>query len=344
MKGILSMLAAAAAALALLSPAAAGERKADIVVAQDGTGDFTTVQDAIDAAPDYEHDYYTLILVKEGTYRERVTVPHNKTRIILRGEGAGKTRIVYGMYATMLWPGTDRKVGTSGSATMYIHANNIVVEDLSIENDAGEGKQIAQAVAVSINGDRVFFHRVSFICNQDTLYTHGQYCRNGWAVRNYFLDCYIEGTTDFIFGPATALFENCEIKSKKDSYVTAASTPKEFRYGYVFRNCRFTAAPGITRCYLGRPWGAYAKTVIIDCEIGAHILPEGWHDWEKEGKPDTKKNSFYAEYGNHGPGAALDGRVKWSHRLSARKAGKYTFENVMLDPSDTDIWDPLNIR
>lgn len=330
--------------LAALSPSLAFGRTADIIVSQDGSGDFSSVQDAIDAAPDYEHGYFTIILIKSGTYRERVTVPHNKTRLIIRGEGAGKTRIVYGLSAKMKWPGTDRNVGTSGSATMYIHANNIVVEDLTVENDAGEGKEIGQAVAVSINGDRVFFHRVSFIGNQDTLYTHGQYCRNGWAARNYFLNCYVEGTTDFIFGPATAMFENCEIRSKKDSYITAASTLKEFRHGYVFRNCRFTAGEGVTKCYLGRPWGAYAKTIIIGCELGSHILPEGWHDWEKEGKPDTKKNSYYAEYGNSGPGASLSGRVKWSHKLTARKAARYTFENVMLDPHDSDIWDPLNIQ
>ncbi len=286
--------------LAALSPSLAFGRTADIVVSQDGSGDFSSVQDAIDAAPDYEHGYFTIILIKSGTYRERVTVPHNKARLIIRGEGAGRTRIVYGLSAKMKWPGTDRNVGTSGSATMYIHANNIVVED--------------------------------------------QYCRNGWAARNYFLDCYVEGTTDFIFGPATAMFENCEIRSKKDSYITAASTLKEFRYGYVFRNCRFTAGEGVTKCYLGRPWGAYAKTIIIGCELGSHILPEGWHDWEKEGKPDTKKNSYYAEYGNSGPGASLSGRVKWSHKLTARKAARYTFENVMLDPHDSDIWDPLNIE
>ena len=315
----------------------------DIVVSPDGHGDYMTVQEAIDAVPDYSHSEITSILVRKGVYREQVTIPHNKFRIRIKGEQADSTVITFGKYARQTWPGRDLEVGTSGSATIYIHASYITFEDLTFENSAGEGKDISQAVAVFTDGDFLFFKGCRFLGNQDTLYTYGRYGKDGGIKRNYFLDCYIEGTTDFIFGPSVAWFEGCTIFSKKNSYVTAASTLKGQPYGYVFHRCRLTAAPGVEKCYLGRPWGAYAKTVFLDCELGAHILPEGWHDWEKPGKPDTKKNSFYAEYGSTGPGARGP-RVKWAKRLSARQAAAYTFEKVMYQEQDGKVWDPFNNR
>ena len=289
-----------------------------IVVSPDGHGDYMTVQEAIDACPDYSHSEITDILVRKGIYQEEVNIPHSKFRLHIVGEDAQNTVITYGKYAEQLWPGRDFKVGTSGSATLYIHASYITFENLTFENTAGEGKQIGQAVAVFTDGDFLFFKGCRFLANQDTLYTYGRYGKNGGIKRNYFLDCYFEGTTDFIFGPSIAYFEGCHIHSKKNSYVTAASTLEGQKYGYVFRNCRLTADPGIDKCYLGRPWGAYARTVFIDCELGPHIVAEGWHDWEKPGKPDTKKNSYYAEYGSTGPGARGP-RVKWAHTLKPRQ-------------------------
>ena len=254
------------------------------------------------------------------------------------GDGAEKTIVRAGKFARQHWPAAGFEVGTSGSATMFICADDVILEDLTVENCAGEGKGIEQAVALLTNGDRILLRRCRFIGNQDTVYTYGRWAEDGGIMRVCFADCYIEGTTDFIFGPSIAWFQDCTIHSKKNSYVTAASTLKGQKYGYVFKNCRLTAAEGVEKCYLGRPWGAYAKTVFIDCELGAHILPEGWHDWEKPGKPDSKKNSFYAEYGSTGPGAvgkASSGksgssasRVKWSHTLSASKAALYNPEKV----------------
>ena len=322
--------------------AAAGDGHYDIVVSKDGSGDYLTVQEAVNAAPDYLHDDITEILVREGVYEEMVTIPHNKCRLHICGEGAERTVIQFGKYAQQSWPGTDIKVGTSGSATMYIHASHVTLEGLTVANTAGSGKEIAQAVALFTNGDFLFFKDCRFIGNQDTVYTYGRYSKDGGIVRNYFLDCYIEGTTDFIFGPSIAFFDNCVIHSKKNSFVTAASTLKGQKNGYVFKGCTLTADPGVTTCYLGRPWGAYAKTVFIECEIGGHIVPEGWHDWEKPGKPDTRKNSFYAEYGCTGPGASLSGRVKWAHVLSPRQALEYTFEKVMFQPEDGIMWDPYD--
>ncbi len=314
-----------------------------IVVSADGHGDYMTVQEAVNAIPDYSHSEITDVLIRKGVYKEEVTIPHTKFRVHFKGEDAESTIITFDKYAKKLWPGRDFPIGTSGSATIYIHASYITFEDITFENSAGEGKDIAQAVAVFTDGDFLFFNRCRFIGNQDTLYTYGRFGKEGGIKRNYFLDCYIEGTTDFIFGPSIAWFEGCTIHSKKNSYVTAASTLPGQQWGYVFHKCTLTAAPGIDKCYLGRPWGAYAKTVFIDCELGSHILPEGWHDWEKEGKPNTKKNSFYAEYGNHGPGAApKSARVKWAHTLSAKEAAKYTFENVMYQEQDGIRWNPFD--
>ena len=315
----------------------------DIVVDQTGHGDYMTVQEAIDAVPNYSHEKITTILIKAGTYKEAIDIPHTKFRMKIMGQGADKTILTYDRYAEQLWPDNDFKVGTSGSASIYIHSSYVTFEDITFENTAGEGKEIGQAVAVFTDGDFLFFHRCRFIGNQDTLYTYGRFGKEGGIKRNYFLDCYIEGTTDFIFGPSIAYFENCHIHSKKNSYVTAASTLQGQKYGYVFKNCKLTADPGIDKCYLGRPWGAYAKTVFIGCELGPHIVADGWHDWEKEGKPDTKKNSYYAEYQNVGPGAKGP-RVYWAHTLTAEEAAEYTFEKVMYQAEDGIVWNPYNNR
>lgn len=325
----------------------------DIVVSPDGHGDYMTVQEAINAVPDYSHGKVTTILVKAGTYYGQVSIPHSKFRIHIKGEGAENTVITYDKYAEKLWPDSDMKIGTSGSATMYIHSSYVTLEDLTVENTSGEGKGIGQAVALFTDGDFIFVHRCSLVGNQDTLYTYGRFGKDGGIKRNYYLDCYIEGTTDFIFGPSICLFENCTIHSKKNSYVTAASTLQGQKYGYVFRGCTLTAEPSVTKCYLGRPWGAYAKTVFIDCELGGHILPAGWHDWEKPGKPDTKKNSFYAEYNCSGPGsvgkvstsqAVKAGREKWAHQLTDRQVEEYTFDKVMYQENDGIKWNPYDNR
>ena len=315
----------------------------DIVVSPDGHGDYMTVQEAVNAIPDYSHEKITTVFIRNGVYEEEVTIPHTKFRVHFKGEDAQKTVLTFGKYAKQFWPGRDFTVGTSGSASIYIHASYITFENMTFENSAGEGKDIGQAVAVFTDGDFLFFKNCRFLGNQDTLYTYGRFGKFGGIKRNYFLDCYIEGTTDFIFGTSIGYFENCTIHSKKDSYVTAASTLEGQKYGYVFKNCRLTAAEGVTKCYLGRPWGAFAKTVFIDCELGGHIVPEGWHDWEKEGKPDTRKNSYYAEYRSSGPGARGP-RVPWSHILTAAQAADYTFEKVMYQKEDGIKWNPYDNR
>ena len=323
-------------------PAIAGHLvRYHIVVSADGHGDYMTVQEAVNAIPDYSHQEITTVLIRKGVYKEEISIPHSKFRVHFKGEDAENTILTFDKYARKMWPGRDFPMGTSGSASVYIHASYITFEDITFENSSGEGKEIGQAVAVFTDGDFLFFNRCRFLGNQDTLYTYGRFGKSGGIKRNYFKDCYIEGTTDFIFGPSIAYFEGCEIRSKKNSYVTAASTLEGQKYGYVFVGCRLTADEGIDKCYLGRPWGAYAKTVFIGCELGSHILPEGWHDWEKDGKPNTKENSYYAEFRNFGPGARGP-RVGWSHQLTEKEAGEYSFGKVMYQEADGIVWDPYN--
>ena len=317
-------------------------RARSFTVAQDGSGDFLTVQEAVNACPDYSHKVITTIYIKAGLYRECVTIPHTKFRLHFIGEGAEKTVISWNKYARGCWPGTEDKIGTSGSASVYIHSSYVTFEDIGFENTAGEGEAIGQAVAVFTDGDFLYFKRCRFIGNQDTLYTYGKYGKHGGVKRNYYLDCYIEGTTDFIFGPSVCWFERCTLHSKKNSYITAASTFPGQKWGYVFHRCTLTAAPGVDACYLGRPWGAFARTVFLECEMGAHIRPEGWRNWNKPDKPNTEANCYYAEWGNTGPGASTARRVWWARQLTDEQAAEYTFANVMYQPQDGIVWDPEN--
>lgn len=169
------------------------------------------------------------------------------------------------------------------------------------------------------------FINCRFLGNQDTIYTGSE------GARLLFTNCYIEGTTDFIFGPSTALFEYCELHSKRDSYITAASTPQNIEFGYVFKNCKLTAAPGVKKVYLGRPWRPYAATAFINCEFGNHIRPEGWHNWKN---PENEKTARYAEFGNTGEGAKTGGRVAWAEQLTKKEVLKYTPENIFKEDSN----------
>lgn len=299
----------------------------DFVVAKDGSGDFFTVQEAVNAAPDYCKQDETTIYIKDGIYEEKVTVPTNKQRLHLIGQSAENTVITWSDYAKKIGP-TGYELGTSATSTVFLYASDFLAENLTIENASGEGKDIAQACAITIDGDRVAFINCRFLANQDTVYTYGK------GQRQYFRNCWIEGTTDFIFGASTCWFEDCTILSKKNSYITAASTPENEDFGYVFNNCRIIHNEDATKVYLGRPWRSFAKTVFINCELGDHILPEGWHNWNK---PYAEKTAFYAEYGSKGPGASSErDRVKWSHSLKDKDLKKYTPENVLRCGSEQD--------
>lgn len=305
--------------LPVLLLSAAQKPKQLLIVAQDGTGDYTTIQEAIYAIRDYTPIPIT-VFIKNGTYKEKLIIPTWKCDITLIGENADSTIITYDDYAgkEMVYFGDSiAKMGTFRTHTMLVAGHRITLENLTIENTAG---RVGQAVALHTEGDQIVVRNCRLKGNQDTLFTGDE------KSRVYFEDCYIDGTTDFIFGPAICWFENCQIHSKQNSYVTAASTARENPFGYVFHNCRLTAADGVNKVYLGRPWRAYAAVVFIDCELGGHIRSEGWENWRN---PENEKTARYAEYGNHGEGAATDKRVVWCRQLSKKEARKYTRENVL---------------
>ena len=207
------------------------------------------------------------------------------------------------------------EMSTSGSSTAYIYAPDFYAENITFANTAG---RVGQAVACFIEGDRVYFKHCRFIGNQDTLYTYGK------ESRQYYEDCYVEGTVDFIFGWSTVVFRNCEIHSVGDGYVTAPATDKGKKYGYVFWNCRLTAAPEAKSVYLSRPWRPYAQVVYIKCQLGKHILPAGWDNWRN---PKNEATVRYAEYGNKGEGAFVKQRVPWAHVLTKKEAQLITRDN-----------------
>ena len=287
--------------------------KYDYIVAQDGSGDFQTIQSAIDAGKAFPYQRVR-IFIKNGVYHEKVLVPSCNTKLSLIGESKDSTIITYGDYFSKINRGRN---STFYTATLLIRANDFHAENLTIENSAGP---VGQALALAVESDRCSFKNCKLLGNQDTLYVTGE------NARQYFRDCYIEGTTDFIFGEATVLFENCVIKSKADSYITAASTPQNIPYGFVFKNCSIQAASGVNKVFLGRPWRKYAKTVFIDCNMGSFILAGGWDNWSD---PENEKTIFYAEYRSTGEGAAPDKRVSWSKQLTGREAKKYTVENIL---------------
>lgn len=286
--------------LALLAAAQAAIARTPITVATDGQGDYRSVQAAVDAA--VAGGAASTIRIRAGNYREVVDIPAGAPPLHLLGDDARNTLIVFDNHASRRNPSTGQPFGTFGSATVFVRADDFTAERLTFANDAGP---VGQAVAVAVIGTRAAFRGVRFLGHQDTLYTQGK------GGLSYFRDCYIEGTVDFVFGAGSALFENCELHSVGDGYVTAAATLEGSAYGYVFRRCRLTAAPGVKRVYLGRPWREHAQVAILDSELGAHIVPEGWHDW---GKPERRNTAVYIEAGNTGPGAANARRVPWSRQ------------------------------
>ena len=291
-------------------------------VAQNGSGDFKTIQEAVNKVRDHSQQKVT-IFIKNGIYKEKLVIPSWKKNIVLIGESKEQTIITNDDFSGKDFLGKDQtgstKYSTYTSYTVLMQANDCSLENLTIKNTAGK---VGQAVALAIEADRCVVKNCAILGNQDTLYL----AKDG---RNYFEDCYIEGTTDFIFGEATAVFENCTIKSLHNSFITAASTTKEQAFGFVFLSCKLIAADGINSVYLGRPWRPYAKTVFINTEMGAHIKPEGWDPWKGDAMfPDKEKTVFYAEYKNLGAGAAISNRVKWARQLTSAEAKRYTLKNI----------------
>jgi polygalacturonase len=304
-----------------------------LYVAADGSGDFYSIQKALDAAPADG----AMLLIAPGTYRETISI--TKPNIELRGSNpdASKTVIVF-----------DKSAGSSGgtlhSATAEIHGDNFRAENLTFANDwNATHTQVpvgSQALAVLINADKAIFSNVRFLGNQDTLYTGSRNCApDGEAcvpTRQYFTHCYIEGNVDFIFGDGKAVFDHCEIHSTPHSegFLTAQSKhyPTEDS-GFVFNHCTLTAAPSAENIWLGRPWRPYAKVIFLNTEMGAHILPAGWREWHP-GETHSIETVYYAEYNSTGPGAHSGERDSHTKLLTAAEAAEFETKTFFND------WDP----
>lgn len=349
-------------------------------VAQDGSGDFTGIMEALSAIGKLDRKYAArgcgetdnlkyagagdfrvaspgepqvppvTLCIHGGTYKERVVI----TRPYLTVEGGltGKTVLTGSLYARM--PGENSgKLGTFGSYSCMIAAHDVAVRDITFLNNAGKGPDVGQALALYADGDRLVFDRCRFLGGQDTLFTAPlppkEIEPNGFAGpgrdlprvdgRHYYRDCYFEGDIDFIFGGATAYFEGCEFFSKDigkevNSFVTAASTPDGRPYGYVMERCRFTGDCPPHSAYLGRPWREFAQVALLHCQIGGHICPEGWHDWNKPGSHET---ASFAEYGCTGPSSDLKKRPGWVKKLTPAEAARYQKPLVL---GGNDCWDP----
>ncbi|WP_293308655.1 pectinesterase family protein [Pedobacter sp. UBA5917] len=305
-----------------------------LTVSKEGNADYKTIQEAINSVRDLG-EKEVKIYVKKGTYREKLIIPSWKTRISFIGEDTEQTIITFDDYSGKPNPtGKDifgnAKFSTYTSFTVLVQGNDIHFENLTIINAAG---RVGQAVALHVEGDRFTAKNCRFLGNQDTLYAAVE------NSRQYYQHCYIEGTTDFIFGKATVVFQDCTIKNLSDSYVTAASTSAQQKFGFVFLNCGLIADPSVTKAYLGRPWRPYAKTVFINSNLGKHILPEGWSAWKGDKMfPDKELTAFYAEYNNKGEGASPKTRLPWTKQLTDKEAKNYTLKNIL---GGKDQWNPL---
>ncbi len=316
----------------MLATLQAAPLKPDVTVAADGSGQYTSLQEAISAAPMKTDPAAPrwVIFVKAGTYNERVYVQRERGNIHVIGEDGEKTVVAYNQQANI--PGPDGKIiGTFRTPTVQVDGDGMIWENITLANTAGEpgprpgGPAVAQALALRADGDRLEFRHCRFLGWQDTILVN--------RGRHYFVDCYIEGHVDFIFGAATVFFDRCHIHVLKDGFITAASTPKGASYGYVFADCKITGGDGV-KSYLGRPWRVYAQTVFLRTEMSAVVRAEGWHNWNK---PDAEQTTFYAEFGSTGPGANDAARVKWAKTLTAAEAAALTPAKVL---AGADGWNP----
>jgi pectin methylesterase-like acyl-CoA thioesterase len=291
-----------------------------VIVSPDGSGDFQTIQQAIDHAPQ-ERDGRLVIAIRAGVYRERVVVPLDRPRVTFLGLGKdpSSTVITYNMSAAAAG-------GTFLSSTVDVEGAEFEASNVTIENSYGPG---SQAVALSIHSDRAVLRHCRLIGWQDTLYAA--------SGRQYYEDCYIAGAVDFIFGNAQAVFEDCEIHSAGAGYITAQSrTTSDGTGGFVLNHCKLTAVEAGKGVYLGRPWRPYARVVFLSTVMGSHIDPAGWREWHP-GETHSLDTAFYAEYDSSGPGGLLVRREPHTRFLSSLEAKQFETKYFL---SSTDGWDP----
>jgi len=307
---------------AIASQARADSPRANAVVAADGSGEYRTVQEAINAVPqNTSASNRWIIFIKAGTYRELIYVQREKHFVTLVGEDPARTVLTYNLNANMI--GVDGKpIGTFRTPSTVIDADDFTAENLTFENSAGP---VGQALALRVDGDRVVFRNCRFLGWQDTIFLN--------RGRQYFEDSFITGHVDFIFGGATAFFERCHLHCRRNGYITAASTPAGERYGFVFAHGRITGESPDVKAYLGRPWRDFAQASFIEVEMSEVVRPEGWHNWDR---PEREKTARFSEFGTTGPGAS-GRRAAWAKRLSADEAKSMTAASVLRG---SDGWDP----
>ncbi|MGP8021142.1 MAG: pectinesterase family protein [Limisphaerales bacterium] len=314
-------------ALALLAGTGFNAKdETELVVAADGSGQFTNVQAAINAVPQNTNlTNWCVILIKPGVYKELIYVQREKHFVRLVGEDPEKTVLTYDLHAGL--PGPDGKpISTFRTPSTVIDADDFVAENLTFQNSAGPK---GQALAVRLDGDRLIFRNCRFLGWQDTIL--------GNRGRHYYEGCYIAGAVDFIFGGAREFYEHCHINCLGNGYITAASTPADHPFGYVFSHCRITGENPDVRTYLGRPWRAYASVTFLNTEMSGVIRPVGWDNWRDPAREQTAR---YAEFNSTGPGANPSARVKWARLLTERQAKAITVEQVL---GDSDHWNPIAV-
>lgn len=317
-----------------------------MIVSQAGKADFKSIQEAIDSIPD-DNLKEIKIFLKNGIYNEKLFI--EKPYVNLIGESSGETIITFNDYARKKFP-DGKEFGTFNSYTAFIGCKNFIAENITFKNSSGSGSVVGQAIACYVDSEAAYFNNCRFLGRQDTLFTaplppkpiipgsfsgpRGNIPRKDTV--QYYKNCFIEGDVDFIFGSATAIFNKCEIFSINrdmdvNGYITAASTPENKEFGYVFIDCKLTsdASPGTV--FLGRPWREFAKVAFINCRMGDHIKPSGWDNW---GKTNAEKTVLFAEYKSKGPGAKPDKRANWSKQLTDEEAEKYTLSNVLKEKFD----------
>jgi pectinesterase len=294
----------------------------NIVVAADGSGQFTNVQAAIMSVPAGSRTNPVIIHLKPGTYKELIYVQREKRFFSLIGENPATTIITYDLYAG-LTNFDGKPIGTFRTPTALIDADDFTAENITFRNSAGP---VGQALALRVDGDRAAFRNCRFLGWQDTILLN--------RGRQYFENCTIDGHVDFIFGAATAWFEKCHIECLGDGYITAASTPADQPFGFVFANGTITGDKPEARTYLGRPWRMHASTIFLSTEMSEVVRPEGWNDWKK---PETHQTARYAEFNSTGPGGNSTSRAGWVKQLTKAEAAAITQEKVL---GGTDGWKP----
>jgi pectinesterase len=312
-------LCGAAAAAGTQIPAV--ERPIDVVVAKDGSGQFRTVQEAVMSVPAGTPEQPVVIHIRPGVYKELIYVQREKRCFRFVGEDAATTVLTFDLQANLT--GLDGKpIGTFRTPSTVIDADDFVAENITFENSAGP---VGQALAIRVDGDRAVFRKCRFLGWQDTIFLN--------RGRQYFEDCYIDGHVDFIFGGATAWFERCRIHARRDGYLTAASTPADAAFGFVFSHCRLTGEAGV-KTYLGRPWRAYSAVTFIETDMSEVVRNEGWDNWKL---PEREKTSRYREYGSTGAGGRPGARVPWARQMTAAEAKAVTMAAAL---GGVDWWNP----